>query len=189
MRHVYVNRAAIVLAVLLLASTALFAWWRSQDLALVVLVDAGRFEAAADDGDAEASADAEEPADDGADAWDWQVRGGSLYVGECRSCHAQVTHVPDLMAAEGGRAYLIDLLLFGFEGEAAIGGRAVRFAHPPFAGLADVEGAAILNHLLTSWGNADDLPDDAELYRPAEVAAARDRDLTPAEVAERRPSG
>ena len=118
----------------------------------------------------------------------FEVLGGSLCVGECRSCHAQVTHVPDLIAADGGRAYLIDLLLFGFEGEAEIEGSAVRFDHPPFADLADDEGAAVLNHLPTSWGHADDLPDDAEPYRPAEVAEARGRDLTPVEVAERRPS-
>jgi hypothetical protein len=50
MRHVYVNRAAIVLAVLLLGSTALFAWWRSRDLVLVGLIDAGRLEAAGEAG-------------------------------------------------------------------------------------------------------------------------------------------
>jgi hypothetical protein len=197
MRHVYVNRAAIVLAVLLVVSTALFAWWRSQDLALVVLVDASRLEAAdgdaeADD-EAEAEAEAEADADtaaDGADddAWEWEVLGGALYAGSCRGCHLRLTHVPALVAADGGRAYLIDLLLFGFAGEAEIDGSLERFDHPPFAELSDEDVAGVLNHLLVSWGNEEDLPDDVALYRPAEVAGARDRDLTPAEVAERRPN-
>jgi hypothetical protein len=123
MRHVYVNRAAIVLAVLLVVSTALFAWWRSRDLALVVFVDAdaGRLEALAADDD-----DRAEPED-----WAWQVPGGSFYAGSCRGCHVRLTHVPELFAADGGRPYLIDLLLFGFEGEAPIDGSLERFDHPP----------------------------------------------------------
>jgi hypothetical protein len=208
MRHVYVNRAAIVLAVLLVVSTALFAWWRSQDLALVMFVDAGLL-AAADDADAEAQddaddadEDAEEEADeaadedadaerdedtDDADGWAWQVPGGTLYAGACRGCHVRLTHVPELFAADGGRPYLIDLLLFGFEGEAEIDGSLERFDHPPFEERSDEEIAAVLNHLLVSWGNDDDLPDDVAYYRPEEVEEARDRELTPVEVAERRP--
>jgi hypothetical protein len=210
MRHVYVNRAAIVLAVLLVVSTALFAWWRSQDLALVVFVDADLL-AVADDADAAAETEAEAeteveteaeaetagagaPADaerdetaEDPEAWAWQVPGGSLYVGACRGCHVRLTHVPELFAADGGRPYLIDLLLFGFEGEAEIDGNLERFEHPPFSDRSDEEIAAVLNHLLVSWGNEDDLPDDAAYYRPGEVEEARDRELTPAEVAERRP--
>jgi hypothetical protein len=179
MRHVYVNRAAIVLAVLLVVSTALFAWWRSRDLALVVFVDAGRLEALAADDD-----DRAEPED-----WAWQVPGGSFYAGSCRGCHVRLTHVPELFAADGGRPYLIDLLLFGFEGEAPIDGSLERFDHPPFADRSDDDVAAVLNHLLVSWGNEDDLPDDAEFYRPEEVEDARERELTPTEVAELRPGG
>jgi mono/diheme cytochrome c family protein len=186
MRHVYVNRAAIVLAVLLVVSTALFAWWRSQDLALVVLIDAGRLEAT--DDAAAADAAAADDADAPTDARDAEVVGASLYVGECRSCHLRLTHVPGLVAADGGRAYLVDFLLFGFDGEAEIDGSLERFDHPPFAELSDEEVAAVLNHLLVSWGNEDELPDDVEPYRPGEVGEARDRDLTPAEVAERRPN-
>jgi hypothetical protein len=92
--------------------------------------------------------------------------GASLYVGECRSCHLRLTHVPGLVAADGGRAYLVDFLLFGFDGEAEIDGSLERFDHPPFAELSDEEVAAVLNHLLVSWGNEDDLPDDVEPYRP-----------------------
>jgi hypothetical protein len=197
MRHVYVNRAAIVLATLLVVSTALFAWWRSQDLALVVFVDADLL-AAADDADAEVDAEAEaraevlaadEDDEDPADAatWAWQVPGSALYAGACRGCHVRLTHVPELFAADGGRPYLIDLLLFGFEGEAAIDDSLERFDHPPFAERSDEEIAAVLNHLLVSWGNEDDLPDDVAHYRPEEVEEARERELTPAEVAERRP--
>jgi hypothetical protein len=195
MRHVYVNRAAIVLAVLLVVSTALFAWWRSQDLALVVFVDAGLI-ASLDDADtgAEAPADAPaeasaEPDEDAADpeGWAWQVPGGTLYAGACRGCHVRLTHVPELVAADGGRSYLIDLLLFGFEGEAEIDGSLERFDHPPFAERSDEEIAAVLNHLLVSWGNEDDLPDDVAYFGPEEVEEARDGELTPVEVAERRP--
>jgi hypothetical protein len=193
MRHVYVNRAAIVLAVLLVASTALFAWWRSQDLALVLFVEAGLL-AADDDADAQAAeeAEAEAPAerDEEAvdpEAWAWQVPGGTLYAGACRGCHVRLTHVPELFAADGGRPYLIELLLFGFEGEAPIDGSLERFDHPAFAERSDEEIAAVLNHLLVSWGNEDDLPDDVAYYRPEEVEEARERELTPAEVAERRP--
>jgi mono/diheme cytochrome c family protein len=190
MRHVYVHRAAIVLAVLLVVAAALFAWWRSQDLALVVFVDAGLLAAADEEAEAERDEDAEaDRGEDAADpdAWAWQVPGSALYAGACRGCHVRLTHVPELFAADGGRTYLIDLLLFGFEGEAEIEGRRERFDHPPFAERSDEEIAAVLNHLLVSWGNEDDLPDDVADYRPEEVAEARDRELTPAEVAERRP--
>lgn len=213
MRHVYVHRAAIVLAVLLVVAATLFAWWRSRDLALVVFVDANVLataddgadapgEAAAEDGaeapddaaaedgaDAPDDAAAEDVGDDDADpeAWAWQVPGSSLYAGACRGCHVRLTHVPELVAADGGRPYLIDLLLFGFEGEAEIDGSAERFDHPPFADRTAEELAAVLNHLLVSWGNDDELADDVAHYRPAEVEEARDRELTPVEVAERRP--
>jgi hypothetical protein len=179
MRHVYVHRAAVVLAVLLVVAAALFAWWRSRDLTLVLFVDAGRLEAlAADDDDRTETED-----------WAWQVPGGSFYAGSCRGCHVRLTHVPELFAADGGRPYLIDLLLFGFEGEAPIDGSLERFDHPPFAERSDDHVAAVLNHLLVSWGNEDELGGDVALYRPEEVADARDRELTPSEVAERRPGG
>jgi mono/diheme cytochrome c family protein len=179
MRHVYANRAAYLLAALLVVATALFAWLRSEGGTLVAV------DRAAND-DAVTGASAETVYDE-VDGWAWRELGEQVFVADCQACHARLTHPPELFAAEGGRAYLIDLVLYGFEGEMVIDDSARSVEHPAFAGHDDQALAAVLNHVLVSWDNVEDLPDEPQLYRPDDVDDARDRDLSPEEVAERRP--
>ena len=171
MRHVYVNRAAYVLAALLIVATAAFAWMRSHDLSFVGFIDADRL--------AEA-----EPRDDD---WDWRRLGERVYADSCAACHRTLPHVPELAAREGGRAFLIDFMLFGFDGEAEIDGATISFDHDPYDDLSDEQTAAVLNHMLVAWIDRDLPPEDVGLYLPEEIDAAREHDLAPQEVAERRP--
>ena len=172
MRHVYVNRAAYVLAALLIVASAAFAWMRSHDLSFVGFIDADRLVEA-------------EPRDD--DTWDWRRLGERVYADSCAACHRTLPHVPELAAREGGRSFLIDFMLFGFDGEAEIEGASVSFYHDPYDDLSDEQTAAVLNHMLVSWVDRDAPPDDVALFDPEEIDAARAQDLEPPEVAERRP--
>ncbi len=172
MRHVYVNRTAYVLAALLIVSTAAFAWMRSHDLSFVMVIGADRL--------AEA-----EPRD--GDAWDWRGLGERVYADACAACHSTLPHVPELAAREGGRSFLIDFMLFGFDGEAEIDGASVSFFHDPYDDLSDEQTAAVLNHMLVAWIDRDAPPDDVARFDPEEIDAARAQDLDPQEVAERRP--
>jgi mono/diheme cytochrome c family protein len=176
MRHVYVNRAVIVLATLLVVAALLFAWARSEGLALALLVDQRLLER-----------ETETPIE-GTAGDDGAARGEDVWSAHCSACHARLPHVPELAARAGGRSYLIDLVLFGFEGEATIDGERRSFEHPAFGDLADADLAVVLDHTLIAW-DEDDTSDDVDRYRPEEIDEARDRDLAPSEVAERRPDG
>jgi len=45
----------------------------------------------------------------------------------------------------------------------------------------------VLNHMLVSWDDEDDLPGDLVLYEPDEIADARGQGLEPGDVPELRP--
>jgi hypothetical protein len=53
--------------------------------------------------------------------------------------------------------------------------------------LPDPALAAVLNHLLTRFGNERSLAPDTPLFMPADIAARRGQRLTPAAVNARRP--
>lgn len=165
MRHVYVNRFTYLLGLVLVLAVLLFAWLRSRSVSITVL-DA-------------------EPGPVG--QWDWQLHGQTVYDAECNACHAQLTHIPELFSTGRGRAYLIDFMLFGFDGEATIAGRSRQLRHLPFDHLGNEELAAVLNHTLVSWGNRESLPQEAQYYEPREIELARTRDLSRQEVARSRP--
>lgn len=168
MRHVYVNRATYLLATLLVLSALIFAWVRSSD----VVIASAR--------EREESAAVEE-------AFAWREQGADIFRSDCSGCHERLTHLPDLYAADGGRSYLATFLLFGYEGETFVPGERGDLRHPSFERLSDEEAAAVLNHMLVSWGNEDDLPADAELYRPADLERIRAEEREPEEVAAARP--
>jgi cytochrome c5 len=119
------------------------------------------------------------------DAFEWEVMGAQVYKEECESCHPQgearrARGAPavrglaaELFASEGGREYLLHFLLTGEVRVQADGQPQLELRHPPFDELTDIEGAAVLNHMLTAWGNQALLPRDARLYAPEELAAAR----------------
>ncbi len=82
-----------------------------------------------------------------------------------------------LLRAEGGRDYLLRVVLYGVQGTLRIEGKEYSGLMPGFAWLSDEEIALVLNHL-AAWG----APQGFQPYTPEEVKAARAKVLTPEEV-------
>ena len=127
-----------------------------------------------------------------------EVDGEAVFTANCAACH-QATgqgvpgafppladHLPDLYNAEGGRSYLIQVVLYGLQGAISVAGSSYNGVMPPFAQLSDEQLAATLNHELTSWGN-DAQVDAFEPILPEEIAAERDAGLSSAQVYGARP--
>lgn len=123
-----------------------------------------------------------------------QDEGETTFQTNCVACH-QATgqgvpgafpplagHVPELLAPEGGRTYLIQTLLYGLQGEIAVDGQTFNGAMPPWPQLSDEQIAAVLTHVSTAWENEAALPDGFEPFTADEVAAQRDLGLTGTDV-------
>jgi len=85
--------------------------------------------------------------------------------------------VEKLLRAEGGRAYLLAVVLYGVQGPMKVLGQEYNNVMPGFSWLSDEELALVLNHL-AAWG----APEGFRPYKPEEVQAARAKPLTPEEV-------
>ena len=118
----------------------------------------------------------------------WFDVGMGVWDARCYACHADLTYIPALYLAEGGRTYLLELLLFGVRGEVITEGAPQNLRHRSYATLDDAEIAAVLNVLLVAWGNEDAMPTEPAFYAPEEVAAARTPVRSNEEVLERRPN-
>jgi len=123
-----------------------------------------------------------------ADERTWYDLGVEVWDARCFSCHADLTYIPELFLADGGRAYLLEMMLFGVRGEVVIEGASTNLRHRAYASLADEQLSAVLNLMLVAWGNDEALPADAEFYTPEEVAGARTPERSNEEVLERRPN-
>lgn len=175
MRHFIANVATYTIAILLVAGAALFAWMRSAQL---VVVNEAAVLAAADP--------------DAARDTDLEQLGQASYRRNCLTCHGRqgdgwdqypgLGHTARLFNAPGGRDYLVDLHLFGLTSSRW------RAPMPPMGHIQDAELAAVLNHVLTRYGNERE-PLQYSLYEPADIAERRDADETPWTVNERRPLG
>ncbi len=118
-----------------------------------------------------------------------------LYA-QCQGCHQAngagipgvfpplAGHVPEILAAKGGREYLIQVLLYGLQGQIAVKGAKYQGVMPAYAGLKDEEIAALLNHIATQWGNK--FPTGQQAFTAAEVKAQRAKTMTAAQVLEAR---
>lgn len=95
-------------------------------------------------------------------------------------------HVPDLIAAEGGRAYLINVLLHGIQGEITVEGQPFNGVMPGWSQFSDEDLASLANYLSTAWDNDQALPEDTPAFTAEEVAAEREAGLTVAQVYELR---
>ncbi len=136
----------------------------------------------------------------GASAAAPQTKGARLYQQNCSTCHgldgrglASATpplagHAPRLLSAPGGRSYLPRVLLFGIVGEIQVEGRRYSTVMAPFDFRDDAELAAILNHVLTAWGNDRLLPRGHQAFTAGEVAQERAKDLSPEAVRAGRPA-
>jgi hypothetical protein len=118
----------------------------------------------------------------------WYDLGMEVWDARCYSCHADLAYIPELFLAEGGRTYLLEMMLFGVRGEVVIEGVPSNLRHRAYASLDDEELSAVLNLMLVAWGNDEALPADADFYTPEEVTAARTPERSNEEVLERRPN-
>lgn len=173
MRHFLANLATYAIAAFLVLGAGVFAWVRSAQVVFV-----------------------REPAV--LAAWEpepgapfaWEGLGESTYVRNCANCHGTGgggwDQYPGLSAtavrygAPGGSAHVIDLHLYGLDSPRW------RAPMPPMGHLEDVEVAAVVNYVLTRFGNA--VPAES-LLRPEHVAARRGLGLRPRDVERSRPGG
>jgi mono/diheme cytochrome c family protein len=174
MRHFLANVATYTIAALLIGGAALFAWMRSAQVALT---------------DERTVLARYEPAP--AHEFRWRELGGSSYVRNCMNCHGRegegwdqypgLGHTAELFTAPGGREYVAELHLYG------LASRRWRAPMPPMGHIHDAEMAAVINHVLTSFGNERRVQ-GIPLYAPADIAARRGQRLSPRQVDQRRPA-
>lgn len=115
--------------------------------------------------------------------------GQAAYEANCASCHQAdgagiagafppvAGHAAALYNAEGGRSYLINLLLYGLQGEIQIEGQTYNGVMPPWQQLSDEEIADILNYIVTAWDGNQQLQDFSP-FEAAEVTELRATSLT-----------
>lgn len=149
-------------------------------------------ESASADEDASASSEGELTAQAATD-----VDGEAVYSSNCMSCHQGngqgianafpplVDHTPALYNAD--RDYLVDVLLYGLQGQIMVEDQSYQGVMPAWQQLSDDEIAAVLNYSLTSWENDADLSDDFMPYTAEQVAERRDQGLSAQDMYERRP--
>ncbi|WP_018110528.1 cytochrome C-552 [Thermus igniterrae] len=129
-----------------------------------------------------------------------QADGAKLYA-QCAGCHQAngqgipgafpplAGHVAEILSKQGGREFLIQVMLWGLQGSIEVKGMKYNGAMPGFNGLKDEEIAAILNHIATAWGD-DKKVQGFKPFTAAEVKALREKKLTPQQVlAERQKLG
>ena len=130
----------------------------------------------------------------------WQPLGARTYDTNCSGCHQRsgsgiaggfpplAGHAPQLFAQKGG-AFMVRLVLFGMTGPIAVEGTQYNGAMPSWSSLRDDEIAAVIDQVLTDWGNDAQLPKDFKPILPSDVAVARAESLTPDQVYAMREQG
>lgn len=115
------------------------------------------------------------------------IDGATAYT-PCAACHMAnglgipgafpplAGHAPELYAAD--RTYPVLVLLYGVMGQLQIDGTPYNGLMPSHGHLGDAEIAAILNYVMTSFGNEELLPGDFTPFEAADVAAERGRNLS-----------
>lgn len=119
--------------------------------------------------------------------------GSSLYSQNCQSCHQAngqglpgafpplAGHVQEILAKKDGRTYLVNVLLYGLQGEIRVKGQKYNAQMPAWGSqLKDDQIAAILNYISTSFGNR--LPAGQKPFTPQEIKAQRSKPLTSQQV-------
>ena len=112
---------------------------------------------------------------------------GSAVYSNCAGCHQAngqgvpsafpplAGHAPELYLTD--RDYLVTVLLNGLQGEITVQGQKFNGFMPQWAQLGDAEIAAVINYILTAWGNDALLPGDFAPYSADEVTAQRDKTI------------
>ena len=122
--------------------------------------------------------------------------GTQVYAANCAACHQLngaglpgvfprlAGHAADLYRADGGRDYLIEVMLYGLQGQIAVGGTNYNGLMPAWAHLPDEQLAAVTNHIVAGFD--DGAPDGFDAFGAEEFAARRGEGLTAAQVLESR---
>ena len=126
-----------------------------------------------------------------------QADGAAVYL-RCFGCHTATGsgipgtypplagHTAELVKAD--RAYPVKVILYGLAGEIEIGGKKYNGKMPGFGDqLKDDEVAALMNYILSRWGNEKVLPKGHKEFTAAEVKAQRAKKLTDKQVLGARP--
>lgn len=113
--------------------------------------------------------------------------GASVYK-KCSICHKSngggtsgfypplAGHAPKLLSVD--RTYMIKVVLYGLEGKIDVEGKTYQRKMRALGDkLNDDEIAAVLNYVLTSWGNDKMLPKGHKAYTAAEVKTLRGKKL------------
>src|SRR5690625_2019762 len=122
-----------------------------------------------------------------------ELPSGSAVYAPCSGCHQAngqgvpgafpplAGHAVELFEADPG--YLANTVSFGLQGPIEVDGMTYNGLMPGWQSLSDAEIAAVLNYILTDWGNdvGEEPPYDAEF-----IAEQRQLDLTPSDVHEQR---
>ena len=122
---------------------------------------------------------------------------GAVVYQRCSSCHTPTgsgigTVFPPLAGhaarlVKADRAFPVQVILFGLEGEIEVEGKTFKGMMPGLGSqLKDDEIAAVLNYVLSSWGNDKMLSKGHKEYTSAEVKALRGKNLTSKQVHEAR---
>ena len=127
-----------------------------------------------------------------------QADGAAVYL-RCFGCHTATGsgipgtypplagHTAELVKAD--RAYPVKVVLYGIAGEIEIGGKKYSGKMPGFGDqLKDDEVAALMNYILSRWGNEKMLPKGHKEFTAAEVKAQRAKKLTDKQVLGARPT-
>ena len=129
-----------------------------------------------------------------------QNDGQKTYEAYCIACHQAngagipaafpplAGHTSTLLEFEGGRDYLINVLLYGLQGEIEAVDQTYNSAMPSWPLLNDEEVAAVLNYIITAWDNDKALSEDFEPFVAEEITQAREEPLSAVEVHELRNS-
>jgi mono/diheme cytochrome c family protein len=127
-----------------------------------------------------------------------QVNPVAVYQQNCIFCHGEnglgrkgafpplVEHAPNLVKTPEGRAFLINVVLYGQQGPIQAKGQRYNGVMASFAQLSDDQLAAVLNYALTNWGNERLLSANHKVISPTEVAAQRNNRLSPQQVNQQR---
>lgn len=126
-----------------------------------------------------------------------QDAGESVYTNNCVACHQgngqgipgafpplANGHVPDLLAVEGGRTYLMHVILHGLSGEISVDGNIYNGAMPAWGQLTNEQIADVLTYISTAWENEP--PEEFEPFTAEEIEELRGEELTTGEVLELR---
>ena len=174
MRHFLGNIAIYLIALFLVGAATLFAWIRSSQIVI----------------SNEETVLARFVVDDDQE-FKWSQLGERAYLRNCANCHGSdgrgwgqypaLNHTFLLFISPEGQHYVIDLHLYGLTSS--------RWGvpMPPMGHMQDVELASVINYVLSRFDDEEDMDQNRELLRPADIAARRGQNLSPQEVNTRRP--